>query len=106
LDVFGFFTRKLQQCAHAEIVTAQLWTSMVQYEWQYEFFDKAKDTEVSIASDLIKNALLFLREKRERLRLGQRLGHKRLREIESFLASDDIFDAPMNAFGRREGRLV
>jgi hypothetical protein len=79
---------------------------VVQYEWQYEFFDKAKDTEVSIASDLIKNALLFLREKRERLRLGQRLGHERLREIESFLASDDIFDAPMNAFGRREGRLV
>ena len=79
---------------------------MVQYEWQYEFFYESEDAEVSIASDLIKNSFLFFGEKRERLSLGQRLGHKRLREVESFLTSDNIFNAPMNAFRRCEGRLV
>src|SRR5690349_5209062 len=38
LNMFRFFTRKLQQRAHAEVITAQLWASMVQYERQYEFF--------------------------------------------------------------------
>jgi hypothetical protein len=106
LNMFRFLTRKFQQLAHAVIVTAQLRTSMIQYEWQYEFFYKAKDTEVSIASDLIKNALLFLGEKRERLSLGQRLGHERSREIEPLVAADDILHAPMNAFRRRQGRLI
>jgi len=79
---------------------------MVQYEWQYEFFNESEDTEVRIASDLIENAFLLFGKKRQRLRIRQRLGHERLREVEAFLASDDVFNAPVNALRRRQGRLV
>ena len=49
----------IQQCSRAVIVTAQLWTRMVQYKRKYEFFYKAKYTEISIASDLIEYPFLF-----------------------------------------------
>ena len=59
LNVFRFFTRKSQQRANAVIVPTQLWTSMIEYEWQNEFFYESEDAEVCIASDLIKNSFLF-----------------------------------------------
>ena len=48
LNMLRFFTRKLQQRAYAEVVTTQLWTRMVQYERQYEFFYESEDAEISI----------------------------------------------------------
>src|SRR5215203_776273 len=104
--MFRFFTREPQQRANAVIITTQLWTSMIEYKWQNKFFYETEDAEVSIASDLVKNSFLFPGEKRERLCSGQRLGHERPREVEPFFASDDIFNAPMNAFRRCERRLV
>src|SRR5205085_12375102 len=63
LNVFGLFTRELQQRAHAIIVAPELRPRVVQHERQYELFDKTEDAEIGVASDLIQRPPLFAVEK-------------------------------------------
>src|SRR6185369_15325926 len=38
--------------------------------------------------------------------VSQRLGHERFSEVEAFVASDNVFNAPMDAFRGRQRRLI
>ena len=99
LNVFGFFAGKLQQRAHAIIVAVQLRTSMVQDKRQDELFYEAEDAEVSIASDLVKNSFLFAASRNVSGSIwASDSGMKGLRKVETFLAADDVFNAPVNNF--------
>ena len=65
----------------------------------------------SVATADRKSDVTFLNDAQiagigKRLRLSQRLRHERSRELEPFFTADAIFNAPMYAFGRCEGRLV
>src|SRR5205085_7640113 len=106
LNVFGLFTRELQQRAHAIIVAPELRPRVVQHERQYELFDKTEDAEIGVASDLIQRPPLFAVEKRKLLDARERFRHEMSVEVEPFFSPDNVFNAPVNDFCRRERRLV
>src|SRR5262249_43090366 len=61
LNVFCFFTRKLEQRPHPVIVSLQLLSRVVHDERQDELFHQSEDAKVSVAADLIENSLLVSR---------------------------------------------
>jgi hypothetical protein len=70
-------------------------SSLINDKGKNEFLHEPKDAEVSVSANLIQNPLFVVVEKRERLHLGQRFRHEWLGKVESLLAPDDVFDAPV-----------
>jgi hypothetical protein len=58
VNVLGFFAGKLQERAHAVIVSGKLWPHMVNDVRQYKLFNQAEHREILMAANLIQRCLL------------------------------------------------
>src|SRR6185369_11537480 len=65
LNVFCFFTGKLQESANTIIVVIERRADVIQYERENELLDQAKDREIGVSADLIQNTFFIIIEKCE-----------------------------------------
>ena len=110
MDVLCLLGRELQQGAVAPVVGAEFGPGMIHHEGQDEFLDQAEDVEIFVAADLVEGQALGRREAGNVRRARQRLGHEGAGEVEHAARTDQVLDAPVDAFGSgqgiAEGRIV
>src|SRR5262252_5664017 len=65
LNVFRFFTRKLEQRPRAVVIRLKLRPGVIDHERQNKLLDQSEDAKIGVTSDLVERALLFAVKERE-----------------------------------------
>jgi DNA-binding SARP family transcriptional activator/predicted ATPase len=106
LDVFGLFTRELEQRADFRVVAVDLAARVVEQERQDELLDQPEERKVAVTPDLIEQEALG---RPERAKLGggrQTIGQKGGREVERLAFPQHVFQTPGEAVRNLEDFTV
>src|SRR6185436_1094221 len=68
--------------------------------------DQSEYPKIRVSADLVEKPGLVFRQKIERPDARQALGHEWPREVQRFVAADQILDAPRHALGAIKSILV
>jgi hypothetical protein len=106
MDVLGFLGGEVEQSPDLIIVLAQLGARVVEQEGEDKLFDDAENAQILVRADLVEDALLVGRQRLQRRRARQALGHEVASEVELLGDAQHIVELPGALQRRRKRRLI